>query len=105
MNPDPEPDLFAWVNPHHHRASDPSTSRESACSARHFANGHAARCLAVIKQYGQCAQSEIAAHLGLAPHQVNKRLADLHNCHRIEPTGETRLDHAMRKERIWRIVA
>jgi hypothetical protein len=49
-------------------------------------------------------QSELAEVLGLSPHQVNKRLADLHTAGRIRPTGETREGHAGRDERVWVLV-
>lgn len=102
MSAEPNPDLFAWVDAHHARNSDPETSHQSAKEAKTFASGHALKCLNAIKEMGVATQSQIAARVGLLPHQVNKRLSDLHNKGFIIPTGRTLTGHANRQEREWR---
>jgi transcription initiation factor IIE alpha subunit len=96
--------LITWVDEHHARNSDPETSHESAKAARSFAKGHALKCLDALKELGCATQSEIATCAGLLPHQVNKRLADLHRNKFIVPTGKTRTGHTNRQEREWKVV-
>jgi hypothetical protein len=93
----------AWYQPErHHRATDPSTSRDSARAAEATATSHRLTVLAALRERGPGTQSEVADRCGLLPHQVNKRLADLHAGAAIEPTGEHRCGHAGRAERVWR---
>ena len=92
-----------WDSTHHARNSDPETSQQSAESAVSFVNAHAIRCLHAIKTLGGATQSEVAACVGLLPHQVNKRLADLHNKSLIHTTGRTRTGHTNRQEREWEV--
>lgn len=95
-------ELFAWVATYHRRNSDPVTSHQSAAAARHFATGHAALCLDALRLNGPATQTELAQRVGLLPHQVNKRLADLHRHGLIVTTGNTRPGHANRMEREWK---
>ena len=83
------------------RTSDPQTSHDTARTVATFAGSHSEKCLAVIGRYGKAGQSLIAERTGLLPHQINKRLNDLHLDGQIMPTSETVASHSGRRERLW----
>ena len=85
----------------HARKSDPSTSHQAATGAAQFAGRHSARILACLKHHGPLTADEIAVHVGLNGHQVNKRLPDLRKSGKAIPTGQTRKSNSNHPERVW----
>ena len=79
------------------RASDPPTSHEAAKRAP--VAGHCRLVLEALRA-GPAGQTEIAKRVGLLPHEVNKRLADLKTKGLAEPTGRRANGGT---EREWRV--
>lgn len=85
------------------RSTDPDTSHVAAQAARRFANTHAGVILACLHRIGDGTQTDIALHTSLTNVQVNRRLHELKKADQIVETGETRLGHAGRPERVWTV--
>jgi hypothetical protein len=81
------------------RASDPPTSHEAAKRAP--VAGHCRLVLEALA-VGPAGQTEIARRCGLLPHEVNKRLADLHKAGLAALTGRKANGG---REREWKIMA
>ena len=78
------------------RATDPQTSHEAAKRAP--VAGHCRLVLEALAA-GPAGQTELARRCGLLPHEVNKRLADLHKAGLVVLTGRKANGG---REREWR---
>ena len=87
------------------RSTDPQTSFEAAERVVEFAGKHSEQILRCLQHFGELSKDEISDLTGLAPVQVDRRLPELESKHLAEPTGETRLSHTGRRERVWRKAA
>ena len=85
----------------HARRTDPATSKAAARAAERFASSHCGRILACLKAHGPQTVDEIAARIGLQPHQINKRLPDLYYDRLAAPTGLVGTSNSGRQERLW----
>lgn len=88
----------------HSRTDDLSTSKAAAHSVVN-ASAIMGIILNALKVHGPRTQSELAQLLDLHDSQVWKRLSDLKNKQRIEPTGVTRLGPSGRAQTVWRACA
>lgn len=85
----------------HARRSDPRTSHDAAKAAEKFAASHAGRILECLKRHGPMTVDQIAARVGLLPHQTNKRLPDLQARSLAIPLDRTEPSASGRQERLW----
>lgn len=83
------------------RATDPPTSKAAAAEAVDLAADHRAR-IADALELGPAGVSEIAERVGLDPHQVGKRMAELLREGRVERTGNAVRNPKGRREMEWR---
>lgn len=86
------------------RRTAPVTSRLAAAEAKSFRGEHHVAILEAL-QAGPAGASGIAARCGLNPHQVNKRLHELHKAGRIAETGRLVTSASGRAEREWQVSA
>ncbi len=102
MTPHPKSD-FARTHAH---SDDPSTSKEAAASAEPSAKSIAQKVLQVVVDAGRpLAVEEIVDRLPDHGHyQVARRVSDLHNAGKIEPSTLVHHNRNGRKAIMWRVV-
>lgn len=86
----------------HARRTDPGTSFAAARAAITFTGTHCERIHAALRALGPMTKDEIARRTGLTAVQVDRRLPDLHDDGKAEPTGDVRNSDSGRPERVWR---
>lgn len=96
--------MISFEPRHLARRTNPPTSHQAAERVKEFATGHCRLILDALHHYGPMTCDEIAQRIGLLPHQVNKRTANLHQAGKAKPTGETRPSASQRPERVWMAV-
>jgi len=86
------------VKKHTHR-QDPETAWQAALAAKDTAPDHAAQVLACLRRKGQATATELdAAMPDLDLYEIRRRLSDLKDAGRIEPTGKHGLTTKGRRE-------
>lgn len=83
------------------RSSDPLASFESAARVIEFKQSQEHQILMTLAIHGALGSSGIAAHCGLFPHEVGKRLTALQRDGRIALTGKIVRASSGRNEREW----
>lgn len=86
----------------HARRTDPETSVAAARAAVVFTGTHCERIHAALTALGPMTKDEIARRTGLTSVQVDRRLPDLEEAGKAEPTGDVRNSDSGRPERVWR---
>lgn len=103
MSQSPEQSPFEFDPEKHSRTDDLHTSKAAAHSIVN-ASAIMGIILSNLKVHGPRTQAELAQLCGLHDSQVWKRLSDLKNLKRIEPTGLTRPGPSGRAQTVWRAV-
>jgi len=87
----------------HARKDNIDTSHVSAERAETMAARHKMAIYAVLKTDGPQTSDEIAAKIGLLPHQVIKRVSDLRNERAVIDSGERRQTRTGRPAAVWKL--
>jgi len=96
--------LDLWSPRSHARRRDPETSHAAAESVTRSAKALMEVIWRSLATLGPATFSELADRTGLEPQQVWKRLSDLRDEERIEPSGLTRPGRSGRRQTVWRVV-
>jgi predicted ArsR family transcriptional regulator len=86
------------------RASDPITSFMAADRVKEFKHSHEVLIMDTLLNHGPAGVDAIAAHCGLLPHAVGKRIAALEAGEYIRQTGKLVKSDSGRMQREWESV-